>query len=77
MKKAIYLCLSLLVLSCSATKTAGGDQATPKMSKKLLKGTWTVSDIRFVGEAGLYKADLFGVADSPCFQGWGVAFYSQ
>lgn len=70
MKKVIYLCLSLLILSCSATKTAGGNgQTAPKISKKLLKGTWTVSDIRFVGEAGLYKADLFGVADSPCFKG--------
>lgn len=69
MKKAIYMCITLLVLSCSATKTGSGGEAAQKNSKKLLKGTWTVSDIRFVGEAGLYKADLFGIADSPCFKG--------
>ena len=69
MKNAIYLGLVMFVLSCSAAKTGSGGETTPKNSKKLLKGTWTVSDIRFVGEAGLYKADLFDIADSPCFKG--------
>lgn len=69
MKNAIYLCLTLLFFSCSAAKTGGGGETAQKSGKKLLKGTWTISDIRFVGEAGLYKADLFGIADSPCFKG--------
>ena len=40
-----------------------------KSKKKLLKGTWEVTNIRFVGDKGLYKANLFGIADSPCFKG--------
>lgn len=35
----------------------------------MLKGTWMVDDIRFVGEKGIYKAKVFGLADSPCFKG--------
>ena len=69
MKNTIYLFIALIAMSCSATKAGGGAETAQKKGKKLLKGTWTVSDIRFVGEAGLYKADLFGVADSPCFKG--------
>jgi hypothetical protein len=40
-----------------------------KPDKKTLKGTWEVADIRFIGEAGIYKAKLFDMADSPCFKG--------
>jgi hypothetical protein len=69
MKNTLYAVIALFIMSCSATKVAGGAETKQKNGKKLLKGTWTVSDIRFVGEAGLYKADLFDVADSPCFKG--------
>ncbi|MGB5430121.1 hypothetical protein [Eudoraea sp.] len=67
MKNAIYLVLALLIVSCSATNTANSQSAA--MKKKTLKGTWSLTDIRFIGEEGLYKADLFGIADSPCFKG--------
>ncbi len=67
MKNLFYLLLAVLVMSCSASKTAG--TTADKMNKRTLKGTWEVSDIRFVGEEGLYKATLFGLADSPCFKG--------
>jgi hypothetical protein len=39
------------------------------MSKKTLKGTWQVTNIRFVGDKGLYKANMFDIADSACFNG--------
>jgi hypothetical protein len=67
MKNIIYLLVAALFFSCSASKSGGA--TTEKMNKRTLKGTWEVSDIRFVGEEGLYKANLFGLADSPCFKG--------
>ena len=66
MKNLFYLFLALLAVSCSGSKS--GTTTATKMNKKTLKGTWEITDIRFVGEEGLYKADLFGLADSPCFK---------
>ncbi|MEN8125150.1 MAG: hypothetical protein ABFR32_08460 [Bacteroidota bacterium] len=67
MKKIIYVALTFLIFSCSGTKSETG--SSPKSSKKLLKGTWEVTNIRFVGDKGLYKANLFDIADSACFNG--------
>lgn len=69
MKKLLYIILALLVMSCSSTKSSSGGEVAAKPNKKLLKGTWQVTNIRFVGDKGLYKADLFDLADSPCFKG--------
>ena len=60
--------LAFLVISCGSTKS-DTSSSTPKLSKKTLKGTWEVTNIRFVGDKGLYKANLFDLADSPCFKG--------
>ncbi len=68
MKKIIYVALAILVFSCSGSKSETGS-TTAKPSKKLLKGTWEVTNIRFVGDKGLYKANLFDIADSACFNG--------
>jgi hypothetical protein len=67
MKKITFLLSVLLIISCSATKSGGS--ASTKLSQRTLKGTWQVTDIRFVGEGGLYKANVFDLADSPCFKG--------
>jgi hypothetical protein len=67
MKKYLYIVLAFLIFSCSSTKT--GSETTVKMSKKTLKGTWQVTNIRFVGDKGLYKANMFDIADSACFNG--------
>jgi hypothetical protein len=68
MKKTIYfLTFALLVFLLSSFKTL--DKNPTKSKKKLLKGTWEVTNIRFVGDKGLYKANLFEIADSPCFNG--------
>ena len=64
MKKAIYLTLTLLIMSCSGTKSATGIPG-----KKTLKGTWQVTNIKFIGDKGLYKANMFDFADSACFKG--------
>lgn len=64
MKPISYILLAFLVISCSA-----GKSTSTGPSKKTLKGTWQVTNIRFVGDKGLYKANLFDIADSACFNG--------
>lgn len=64
-KLLLYAVLILLASSCGTTKS----NADAKPSKKTLKGTWEITNIKFVGEAGLYKATLFDMADSACFKG--------
>jgi len=68
MKKLLYIILTLSILSCGTSKSSS-DEGIIKISKKTLKGTWEVTNIRFVGDKGLYKANLFDMADSPCFKG--------
>ncbi len=67
MKNLVYLLMALFLVACAGT--GGGSSGPAKPSKKMLKGSWEVSNIRFVGEAGLYKANLFEIADSSCFKG--------
>ena len=65
MKKLLLLSFILLFLSsCSSTQSS----SEAKPSKKTLKGTWKITNIRFVGEEGLFKANLFDMADSACFK---------
>ena len=59
--------LAMLLTACAATNS--GNEGSTKPDKKLFKGTWQVTDIRFVGDEGLYKANLFDIADSACFKG--------
>lgn len=64
-KTLLFLLIMLMASSCGSTKS----NTTAKPSKKTLKGTWEVTDIKFVGETGLYKATLFDMADSACYKG--------
>ena len=68
MKKITFLILTFLFISCGSTSSNSSSNAS-KFSKKSLKGTWEVTNIRFVGEKGLYKANLFDMADFSCFNG--------
>ncbi|MCA0931845.1 lipocalin family protein [Lutimonas saemankumensis] len=66
MKKLLLLTLTILLISsCGSTQSSSAS----KPSKKTLKGTWEITNIKFVGEKGLYKANLFDMADSACFKG--------
>ena len=68
MKRTIYfLTFTLFMFLLSSSKTISENPI--KSKKKLLKGTWEVINIKFVGDKGLYKANLFEIADSPCFNG--------
>lgn len=65
MKKLLFFSFVILFMaSCGSTQSS----TEAKPSKKTLKGTWQVTNIRFVGEKGLYKANLFDMADSACFK---------
>lgn len=63
MKFIVRILILTLIFSCSSTKSG-----VAKPSKKTLKGTWQVNNIKFVGDKGLYKAFLFDLADSACFK---------
>ncbi|WP_084647808.1 lipocalin family protein [Gelidibacter mesophilus] len=63
MRKAFYFVLTLLIMSCSGAKSTSGIPG-----KKTLKGTWQVNNIKFEGDKGLYKANMFDFADSACFK---------
>jgi hypothetical protein len=66
MKKLFYFSFIILFLSACGSTQSSSTSAKP--SKKTLKGTWKVTNIRFVGQEGLYKAKLFDLADSACFK---------
>jgi hypothetical protein len=66
MKKILYFSFIILFLSACGSTQSSSTAAKP--SKKTLKGTWKVTNIRFVGKEGLYKARLFDMADSACFK---------
>lgn len=57
--------LGVLLVSCKSAKVA--EESSP--NKRDLKGTWEITDIRFIGEEGLYKAKILDVADTRCFRG--------
>ena len=61
--KFLRIFLAVLAFSCSSSKSG-----VAKPSKKTLKGTWEVTNIKFVGDKGLSKAFMFDLADSACFK---------
>lgn len=63
MKNYIYAILAFLLISCVVAQTES------KPSKKTLGGNWEVTNIKFTGDSGLYKVDLFDLVDSDCFMG--------
>lgn len=66
MKKFLQFSFILLFLSsCGSTQSS----SDAKPSKKTLKGTWKVTNVRLVGEENLNKANLFDMADAACFNG--------
>lgn len=63
MKKILLLFITSLLVSCGASKTTSGE---PK--EKTLKGEWEISDVKFQGKQGTYKAKMFGFDDTSCFK---------
>lgn len=64
MRLVAYILLGFLFISCGPAKSSNSSPG-----KRTLKGTWQITNIRFVGENGLYKAQLLDLADSACFNG--------
>lgn len=64
MKNLTLLLLFLSLLGCGTTQSV-----SELPGKRILKGTWEVTNIDFIGAEGIYKAFLFDAADSACFKG--------
>lgn len=64
MKNLTLLLLFLSLLGCGAKQSV-----SELPGKRILKGTWEVTNIDFIGAEGVYKAFLFDAADSACFKG--------
>lgn len=66
MKKLLHFSFIILFLSsCGTTQTS----SEAKPSKKSLKGTWKVTNVRIIDQEEQYKINLFDMADSVCFKG--------
>jgi major membrane immunogen (membrane-anchored lipoprotein) len=63
MKNTILVFVSLLLLSCGASKSASN---VP--NEKTLKGEWQITSYEFLGKQGTYKAKMFNLDDVSCFK---------
>ena len=61
MKNLIVVALSLILLSCGATKNV-------RTKEKIIKGNWTLNKIIY-SKTGDYKVTLFEDATKECFEG--------
>ncbi len=61
MKQTLALLLCTFLLSCGASKTV-------KVSKKVIKGDWTLNEVTY-SESGTYKVNLLNDAEKNCFEG--------
>lgn len=61
MKKLLLLCLTIGLFSCGASKTV-------RVSKKIIKGEWTLSNISY-SQAGTYDVTLLNDTSKMCFEG--------
>lgn len=62
MKKVVSLiCITLVLISCGASKTV-------RDSKKVIKGNWSLNTITY-SQAGTYNVTLLNDASKACFEG--------
>lgn len=60
-KTTMLIVLTLIVSACSTSKTV-------RVSKKVIKGNWTLNAINY-SEAGTYNVTLLDDASKECFEG--------
>ena len=60
-KKIILFALTIILGACSTSKTV-------RVSKKVIKGNWTLNTITY-SEAGTYNVTLLDDASKECFEG--------
>lgn len=58
----IVVVASFFLFSCSTSKQVRDD-------RKVVDGTWTLDDVRYEGNEGDFKAELFDDASAVCFEG--------
>lgn len=61
MKKLLLSLIIITLLSCGGTKTV-------RVSKKVMKGDWTLSSINY-NQPGTFKVKLLNDASKECFEG--------
>tara|TARA_R110002049_G_scaffold285400_1_gene466279 strand:+ start:24742 stop:25212 length:471 start_codon:yes stop_codon:yes gene_type:complete len=61
MKKLLILCIAMSLVACGTSKTV-------RVSKKVIKGNWTLSSINY-NQEGSYNVVLFNDASKACFEG--------
>jgi len=60
-KKVFILTVVILISSCGITKEV-------RDQRNLISGTWTLNDIRFENNQGMFKAVVFNDANAICFE---------
>ena len=61
MKRTIFLLVAISLLSCGTSKTV-------RVSKKVIKGDWTLSSITY-SKTGKYNVTLLNDTSKDCFEG--------
>jgi hypothetical protein len=57
----ILMTIGVLISSCGTTKVV-------RDQRNLISGTWTLNDVRYENNKGLFKAIVFNDADAICFE---------
>ncbi|QBA64127.1 lipocalin family protein [Muriicola soli] len=61
-RSLVLLFMGIFALSCGVSKDI-------RDQRNLLSGTWTLDDVRFENNTGMFKAVVFNDADAICFEG--------
>lgn len=61
-RSLLIFTLGLFLFSCSTTKQV-------RDNRKVVDGTWTLSDVGYEDNTGDFKAELFDDASAVCFEG--------
>jgi len=61
-RSLILFATAIFLISCSVSKDI-------RNQRNLLSGTWTLDDVRYENNEGMFKAVVFNDADAICFEG--------
>ncbi|MBT8280413.1 MAG: lipocalin family protein, partial [Muriicola sp.] len=61
-RSLVLFILGIFAISCGVSKDI-------RVQRNLLSGSWTLDDVRFENNTGMFKAVVFDDADAICFEG--------